>query len=367
MDTSNPYVAKRMQMYVNHLTILQGRQNQRYIDFLDTGIKHHKVQLDSLTLNINRDIALADEQWQEDKPKTEESWNNMKDMLEGIFNNITARDDRQFKLEEREVWRTDAALKSANLVLQNAKLNAELFGGSTNIEVNASTSKMFTDMYRMEDNDDGTLNFSTYNPYDVTKSANLAGQNSQYAFDAFIKDMGYTVGRSTGSGSLDQFEKFKDSMAKNVASNVVDINNLSKEEQAEYDKMTEEEKASFQEFNDENLVNFNRMHSQLQTNLQSGIEDYLISTEDKIKELRSAIDDLGKKEGGWFGYGKVDREEFMKEHGEALGDYASALFNITEDTLKGSPNTLSKDVWGDIPDEALPGTVSAELAKYFML
>ena len=109
------------------------------------------------------------------------------------------------------------------------------------------------------------------------------------------------------------------------------------------------------------------MNSKLQNNLQAGIKEYLSSTEEKIKELRSAIDDLGKKEGGWFGWGKVNREDFIKEHGPSLGKFATPLFDYTEDTLKNYPGIKSEDVWGDIPDEFLPETVSRELANYLML
>ena len=367
MDTSNPYVAQRMQMYVNYLTILQGRQNKRYIDFLDSGITKHKNDIDSATNIYNKSIEQANKEYQEIGTVTVESHNMLKTMLEDIYDNIESREDRQIKLEEYERWKIDAEEKSLNLVLQNAKLNAEVYGGTAGIEVNASTAKMFKDMYMVGENDDGTLNFSTYNPYEVQSSAATAGQNDIYAVNSFMKDMGYTVRKSTENGSLNQFEKFKESMIKNVASSVFDLNNLTKAEQEEYDKYSPEEKATLEEINSHNQEDLTTMYSKLETNLQSGLKEYFSSTEEKIKALREAIDDLGKKEGGWFGWGKVNREDFMKNHSSTLGDYAKVLFDYTEDTLKHYPGKKSNDIWGDIPDEFLSETVSRELAGYLML
>ena len=367
MDTSNPYVAQRMQMYVNYLTILQGRQNKRYIDFLDAGITKHKNDIDSATNIYNRSIEQANKEYQEIGTVTVESYNMLKTMLEDIYDNIESREDRQIKLEEYERWKIDAEQNSLNLVLQNTKLNAEIYGGTAGIEVNASTAGMFKDMYMVGENDDGTLNFSTYNPYDVQSAAATAGQNDIYAVNSFMKDMGYTVRKSTEGGSLSQFEKFKKSMINNVASNVFDLNNLTKAEQEEYNKYSPEEKVALEEINSRNQEDLSMMYSKLETNLQSGLKEYFSSTEEKIKALREAIDDLGKKEGGWFGWGKVNREEFMKNHSETMGDYARILFDYTEDTLKHYPGKESKDIWGDIPDEFLPETVSRELAGYLML
>jgi hypothetical protein len=367
MDTSNPYVAQRMQMYVNYLTILQGRQNKRYIDFLDSGITKHKNDMDSATNVYNRSIEQANKEYQEIGTVTAESYNMMKTMLEDIYNNIESREDRQIKLDEWETKKSDAVLDSAYKMLRNQKIEAEIYGVGVNKEVNASTAKMFRDMYSRGENDDGTINFSIYDPGSIRNSASLAGQNEDYAVNAFMDDMGYTVFKSTENGSLNQFERFKKSMVQDLGSKIVDVDKLTEAEQAEYNKFSEEEKAIFEASNNENLNDFVRMHTKLQKNVQEGIKDYFSSTEDKIKELRMAIDDLGKKEGGWFGWGKISRENFMKSHGGPLGDYANILFNVTEDTLRNYPSKKSKDVWGDIPDEALSGVVSEELAKYLML
>lgn len=372
MDTSNPYVAKRMGMYVNYLTVLQGRQNQRYIDFLDTGIQAHKNELDSVSLTLNRSIEQANQEYKDMGSVTIESYNMMKTMLEDIYDNIESREDRQFKLEEQKQWRIDAKLKSANLVLQNAKINAELFGGG-GIEVNASTAKMFTNMYSAGENDDGTLNFTTYNPYDVMNQASTAGQNSEYAMNSFMKDMGYTISKSVGTGSLDQFEKFRDSMIKNISSNIVDLNNMSKAEQEAYNKLSPEEQTTFNEIQNSLITDQNQMYSKLQTNLQAGLEEYFGATEEKIRELRKAIDDLNYGR-GWFGlketFGimkKPKREDFVKDHSNLQGEFAGALYDYTAQTVEAGELSGPRDVWGDLPDDLLPKIVSEKLTPYLML
>ena len=364
MDTSNPYVAQRMQMYVNYLTILQGRQNKRYIDFLDIGITKHKNDIDSATNIYDRSIEQANKEYQETGAVTVESYNMMKTMLEDIYNNIESREDRQIKLEEYETKKYDTELDQIYKVLRNQKIQAEIYGVGANKEVNASTAKMFRDMYYSSENDDGTINFSTYNPHDIRGAAALAGQNADYAVNAFIQDMGYSVFKSTENGSLNQFERFKNSMINNLGSKIVDTNNLTKAEQEEYDKFTLEQKESFETLNNAYLNDYHTMNTKLYVNLQAGLKDYFSSSEEKTKELRDAINDLGKKEGGWFGWGKVERDEFMKKHGDPMGDYAKILFDYTEDTLKNYPGKKSKDIWGDLPDENLADVVSRELANY---
>lgn len=332
MDTSNPYVAQRMQMYVNYLTILQGRQNKRYIDFLDSGITKHKNDIDSATNVYNRSIEQANKEYQEIGTVTVESYNMLKTMLEDIYDNIESREDRQIKLEEYETRKSDAVLDSTYKVLRNAKLNAEIYGGTAGIEVNASTAKMFKDMYMVGENDDGTLNFSTYNPYDVASQASMAGQNSEYAMNSFMKDMGYTVSKSVGSGSLNQFEKFKNSMINNVANSIFDLDNLTEAEQKEYDKYSSEEREALVEINNRNQENLSTMNSKLQINLQAGLRDYFSSTEEKITKLREAIVKLSNIEGfgkytGWeYGYPK---EKFVGEFGETFGEFTEKLYDFT--------------------------------------
>ena len=364
MDTSNPYVAQRMQMYVNYLTILQGRQNKRYIDFLDSGIQKHKNDIDSATNIYDRSIAQANKEYTEIGTVTVESYNMMKTMLEDIYNNIESREDRQIKLEEYETKKYDTSLDQIYKVLRNQKLEMEIAGTGVDREVNAATAKMFRDMYSSGESDDGSLIFSTYNPAEIREAARLAVQNDDYAVNAFMRDMGATVFKSTESGSLAQFEKFKKSMINNLGSKIVDTNNLTEDEQKEYDKFTPEQKEVFEMENNRNLIDFSNMNTKIYVNLQAGMKDYFSSTEEKIRELSSAIEDLGKKEGGWFGWGKVDREEFMKNHGGTMGDYANTLFNYTEDTLRANPGKSSKDIFGDIPDENLADVVSRELANY---
>ncbi|MCK5409242.1 MAG: hypothetical protein KAJ30_03175, partial [Candidatus Heimdallarchaeota archaeon] len=364
MDTSNPYVAQRMEMYVNYLTVLQGRQNKRYIDFLDSGIQKHKNDIDSATNIYDMSIAQANKEYEEIGTVTVESYNMMKTMLEDIYNNIESREDRQIKLEEYETKKYDTSLDQMYKVLRNQKLEMEIAGTGVDREVNAATAKMFRDMYSSGEADDGTLVFSTYSPTEIREAARIAVQNDDYAVNAFMRDMGATIFKSTEGGSLSQFEKFKESMMSDLGSKIIDVNNLTEDEQREYDKFTPEQKEAFETENNRNFSDFSNMNTKIYVNLQAGMKDYFSSTEEKITELRSAIEDLGKKEGGWFGWGKVDRESFMGSHGGALGDYANVLFNYTEDTLKANPDKKSKDIFGDIPNENLADVISRELANY---
>lgn len=351
MDTSNPYVAQRMQMYVNYLTVLQGRQNQRYIDFLDSGIQHHKNEMDTVTLNINRSIDAFNEKWPEVKAGRKEDFNSMKTILEGIVDNIASRDERQREAEEWEWKKTEATDKHIKMTLENAKIENEILGGGGK-EVNASTAKMFVNMYRGETNEDGTLNFKTYNPNEVRNSANIAGQNNDFAFNSFMTDMGYTVNKSVGNGSLDQFEKFKKSMISNLTNNIEELPNITMEE---YKNLSQKEKTDY-ESNDLYLRDENQMKTKLQNNLRSGLYDYFSSTEEKISRLREAINELSSIEGwkyvGWYG---TSKEDFVKNYSSDFGDLTEKLYgftsyakeqgNIARKAAGRKENFTSADVW----------------------
>ena len=84
------------------------------------------------------------------------------------------------------------------------------------------------------------------------------------------------------------------------------------------------------------------MYTKLQTNLQPGLEEYFGATEEKIRELRKAIDDLNYGR-GWFDlketFGimkKPKREDFVNDHSNIQGKFAGALYDYTTQTVEAT-------------------------------
>ena len=109
MDTSNPYVAERMKNYTNYLTILKGRQNQRYIDFLDTSIDFHKADIKQSEAFYDRSLEEVNRLITQDKATTTEWHGTVKTMLKDLYDNIEYREDRQMEIEEHGWKRAEAA------------------------------------------------------------------------------------------------------------------------------------------------------------------------------------------------------------------------------------------------------------------
>ena len=109
MDTSNPYVAERMKNYTNYLTILKGRQNQRYIDFLDTSIDFHKADIKQSEAFYDRSLEEVTRLINQDETTTTEWHGTIKTMLKDLYDNIEYREDRQMELEEHEWKKAEAA------------------------------------------------------------------------------------------------------------------------------------------------------------------------------------------------------------------------------------------------------------------
>ena len=109
MDTSNPYVAERMKNYTNYLTILKGRQNQRYVDFLDTSIDFHKADIKQSEAFYDRSLEEVNRLITQDRATTTEWHGTIKTMLKDLYDNIEYREDRQMKIEEHEWRKAEAA------------------------------------------------------------------------------------------------------------------------------------------------------------------------------------------------------------------------------------------------------------------
>ncbi|MFH1151643.1 MAG: hypothetical protein V1788_00795 [Nanoarchaeota archaeon] len=184
MDTSNPYVAQRCKYYTNYLTILKGRQNQRYIDFLDLGIKQWNAEITQEQNLYNSNYAkykLA----LESKVGTATEWDKMiRDMLGEMYDSIEKMEDRQIKIESAE---RDKIKDNTSIALDILKLQR---GGveSTQTErdrmLKTQTLQGYVDKFEVDTNDrikiDSYLanrtNFVTTTGFDVSIFDDAFGQ-----------------------------------------------------------------------------------------------------------------------------------------------------------------------------------------------
>lgn len=374
MDTSNPYVAERMGNYVNYLTILKGRQNQRYIDFLDMSIRDHRADIDQSINMYNRDLETVNKLISDEAALTTEAHTNIKDMLTEMYDNIEAREDRQWTLDAREIQRTEAQNKIITDGLNQRLLNLKISGyGVETDPVSPSTFDKFKTFFGSEA-EDGTFVFDTHDPFEVMETANVTQQNAASVLTAFYQSMGRNVysNASTGNVSRSDLNKFKNTISSrggvfmDIDGNPVSVNNITAEQ---YETMTDEQKVEYEIKN-----NNSQMKDKLEINLRKGIEEYLTSSEEKIKEVRNAINDLSQIEGNWpYAWGKWDKNKFVKKNeglGELSGflyDYATKTTNLASE-IEGKKTSILevKELYDQFSDEDLPYYLSSDLAGYLM-
>lgn len=88
---SDPFYQKSMGQYMDYLTILKGRQTQRYIDFLNTGINYQNAQVGQLQNMYNSLADQVNRAFQQKSAVTTEQYTQIKDLLGEMYDNVTTR------------------------------------------------------------------------------------------------------------------------------------------------------------------------------------------------------------------------------------------------------------------------------------
>lgn len=91
-DMSNPYVSGRMKNYISYLTTLKGRQNQRYVGFLNTSIDEYNKELTASQDDYNKTAELFNSELQTKSTILQEDYNRMIKMLEDMYGNLQGQE-----------------------------------------------------------------------------------------------------------------------------------------------------------------------------------------------------------------------------------------------------------------------------------
>lgn len=119
---SDPFYSKSMEQYTNYLTILKGRTTQRYIDYLNTSINYHNGQVQQLQTAYDKAAELVNSTYQQKAAITAEEYNNLKETLMEMYDNVAARARLMSgtTAESLEYYKNQASL--AESVLKNAAM-----------------------------------------------------------------------------------------------------------------------------------------------------------------------------------------------------------------------------------------------------
>jgi len=341
-DTSNPYVAKRLNNYLSYLTVLKGRQNQRYIDFVDTSIKEYQADLAQHESLYKTSSANAQESFKKLSSVTEESYNQMKVMLKDMYTNVDKRTELMRDTEKFSWDKAQAERDEAMDVLDMVKSQIEIDGGGSTDNEKITNLTSFDNLMGITEDDDGNLNFMTYNPLEAMQNVSEENYNPRTALTRFTNFSGKNIkDKIKGDGDfVSEFNKYKPYLSAMEESEMVD------------ETLTDD------------------INSAFWRNIQSGLREYLMATPEKTKELRDSIDDLVGK--GWFNKSESSRQSFVSGN-SGLGNVAGLMFDFStsavEKAKEAGTNLSLDDVFSgfsDLDDKDLVNTVSNELADYLI-
>lgn len=120
MDMGNPNVAKQADNYMNYLYTLRGRQNKRYIEFLNSGINQYNAQLTDITENYDKALANYQHDLTQKTALTQEEYTMYFNALSEMYNTI---DQAPVKKLEMEKLKSEIYYNNARAVADAAKLN----------------------------------------------------------------------------------------------------------------------------------------------------------------------------------------------------------------------------------------------------
>lgn len=328
MDTSDPHVAERMGNYINYLTILQGRQNKRYIDFLAMGVKEHQNELTIATNLYEASITKAEKEYNAQAAVTAEEYANLKAAIKDAYNAVGEKEDRIMKIEKHNADMALNGQQLTNSVLENQKLKYEMLNPTTETEpITGSQYDLFKQFVgeTKKDGDKEYFSFNTLDPADVRAQVGTSGYEenaSDLTTQYLYTQMKKSVSDETSYGSTSTLYDAR-KVAQEKANAVSSYNKQMSETNASYSASDEAIKALYEQDAADILAT-------LESGATSGIAQYL-SQEGKSEVLRKALRALGQvgKE-AWYDISRVSEKSFVKDFGgeNGLGDeYAKSLYN----------------------------------------
>ena len=321
-----PDAQARSNKELNYLYTLKGRQNKRYIQFMNSAITEHNADLASVDAQYNTAMTAYQDAFNTQGTIVQGDYNRYYTMLTDLYNQVETAPD---KVTSREY---------AQEQLNAAKLaNIDAVTGKTK---SAKDIDIYTEMNKYKDymvDKDGNL-LPDVNLTDKIKQ--VASQNMDPNGVIELAGTGISKGLAATSGSdpFPTISKYK-TMISNLKSDLA---------------------ASGQ-----TGIDISGLEQTLKSQAAAPVADYLKT---KSAAIVNAVNDLTGK--GWFVKPKTlaDKAAFIKNYGAQLGDtnLASSIFDAYEVALKAggnnNDNVKSLFVGGD-PSQLTPDQITSNLAS----
>lgn len=329
MDTSNPYVAKRMGNYLNYLTILQGRQNDRYTNFLDLSIKATDTALLEAQNLYELNLIQVNKELDRIIPRETESFNSMKTMLKEMYTNISNQRNLLAENELSTIEQLQAAAELQKTILDNKKARAKLDDVATVDYEDVDYDLIDRTILGMEEGYEGE--FWSYDPEDIYARTMETEQNPNRVLERYMTVHERNILDNASQGEF-----------KEVLANYLPI-------LSDYKKLyliVKTKQESGEEMPDQELVGLETIESYLtimantiNNGLYKGITKFL-DNETNLGNLRVALHDVSGvgvryfKEGG----DEDSRNDFINKYKGKLGELAALIFDYYHFNLEANPD-----------------------------
>jgi len=352
-DTSNPYVAQRAKNYLNYLTILKGRQNSRYTNFLNLAVNNHDAMIEQSQNLYNSILAEATAKFNDEIAITEESYNVVKSLLTDAHNMVS---NQTQMWKDTVLWneeRTNAYNKNISDVLENKEKEEEI--NDSNYD-KLDDNKIDKYILGVDENYPGV--FSTYSPIDVWDKAREVNQDPELAVDAFFNTHKRAIIDLAKAGDYSSAIEKYETIMKEMKS-VVD-NNIERVEGGE--EISEED----QWIIDYEKKLYNRMSTMLTYGLGGGLKSFL-EEEANYEAVKNALEDLVGI--GFFNAEEraSNRDDFIKAHEKDIGELAGVLFDWYGVSIRGKDNMkeqLKSIINGDA--KTFSSKMANNIARYIL-
>lgn len=354
-NRSDPFYAKSMGQYINYLTILKGRQTQRYVDFLNTGINSQNATIKNLQDTYNSLADQANQLFQQKSAITTEQYNQTKDTLMEMYDNTAKRADLLNSNSQLYKDQQASNLKSLSDVINvvknisgsqarqnlldqygfntvNEATLPQPTGSKTANNISAADKKQLTDELG-----------NAHNFQDALSNAVLQQYSPELVLDQYAElaphEIGSDFGKFAGSYADDkkaydhlnklstQYQQAKDAALAEGKTSLAE----------NYAALAEERTNLAQNYAQKVDANYTKQITEFVTNNLEGIKNALKD----MANYSGSWDQYIADSGGWFGKAKSNKLKNDWKVPEAVAQY---LFNIAQANKAENFDKLTPDI-----------------------
>jgi len=215
MDMANPYVKDSMTKYTNYLSILKGRQEKRYVDYINDSIDQHNTDLQFMTNQYNTQYNEYKDNLAYGTAVTTETYNGMKTMLGELYNNLAGIENTEMDMTIKQ---NEALISNYKVIAAAAEAyNIDSLEGIDSQEQKAY-DRLLEGLEPIKNIKDGTVqDYKMGSLYDAMDSAELDGYSSERVKRQYytkLNNLGISYGKT---GQYVGFTKDINSQIDNIA------------------------------------------------------------------------------------------------------------------------------------------------------